>query len=209
MSETEGSQDKVMMMVSTEYSFILARDLDLPSAMHYAMDVQKRDPVTWPVLGRMPGQITPPYILPCVMGVFWKGLMTDRAEWYVADRTDLCLYGRDINATDWAVIQLVRGPRFVPSHMLAMYVARDGARDEFIKEDIKCRLEEHMFGDTCSITIEPNGAGTVNTGGSGSDQRPRPSEGDMEGDAEALREPPLQGLQALCGQAHQGVRGVA
>lgn len=156
MSESEGSQDTIKMMVSTEYSFILARDLDLPSAMHYAMHVQRRDPTTWPVLGRMPDQITPPYILPYVMGVFWKGLMTDLPGTYVADRTDLCLYGRDINATDWTVLQLVRGPVFlpedkIPEDRIPRFVARDGARDEFIKEDIKYRLVENLFGDTRSI----------------------------------------------------------
>lgn len=170
MSESEGSQNKIKMMVSTEYSFILVRDLDLASAMYYAMDAQKRDPVTWPVLCRMPEDITPPYILPCVMGVFWKGLMTDLPGTYVADRTDLCLYGRDINATDWIVFQLVRGPVFLSEDRITRLVYRDGARDEFIREDIRFRLVENLFGDACSITIEPNGAGTVNTGGSGSDQ---------------------------------------
>lgn len=148
MSESEGSQDKVMMMVSTDYSFILVRDLDLASAMHYAMDVQRRDPTIWPVLCRMPDDITPPYILPCVMGVFWKGLMTDMSGTYVADRTDLCLFGRDINATDWAVLQLVRGPVFLPEDRITRLVARDGARDEFIRQDIRFKLVENLFGDS-------------------------------------------------------------
>ena len=170
MSETESPQNRIKMMVSTAYGFVLVRDLDLPSAMHYAMDVHRRDPIAWLALSRMPDEFTPPYILPCVMGVFWKGLMTDLPCTYVADRTDLYLYGRDINATDWAVLQLVEGTVFLPEDRVTRLVARDGARDEFIKEDIKFRLVENLFDDTCSITIEPNGTGTVNTGGSGSDQ---------------------------------------
>ena len=154
MDEAENPQSGIKMMVSIEYGSIMARDLDLPSAMYRAMRVQREDPTEWLALYRETGCDSHPFVLFYVMGVFWKGLMTDRPKWYVADRSELCLYGRDINATDWTVLRVVNRPVFVSEHMLALCVGPDFAREDFTREDIRCRLERHL----CGIDIGGNGS---------------------------------------------------
>ena len=146
MGEAENPQNRIKMMVSMEHSYIMVRDLDLPSAMYHAMRVQREDPTEWLALYRESGCDPRPFVLLYVMGVFWKGLMTDMPDTFVADRADLCLYGRDINATDWAVLRLMKRPVFVSEDRITRFVGRDVAREDFTREDVRCRLERHMFG---------------------------------------------------------------